>query len=112
VVDCSRSMNHPHPGPGKTRIGRVKLELVRSVHNLEPNQQFFIIFFNERAYPMPAERLIEASDSSKLRYLRWMAGARADGQTDPSQALAMALRLQPDLIYFLTDGDFKPVIVK
>jgi hypothetical protein len=55
---------------------------------------------------------MEASDATKLRYLTWMAHARADGHTDPGQALALALRLNPELIYFLTDGDFRAGIVK
>lgn len=112
VVDCSRSMNHPHPGPAKTRIGRVKLELVKSVRSLSSNQKFFIIFFNERAIPMPSDRLMEASEGTKLQFLKWMVAARADGQTEPGQALALALRLKPELIYFLTDGDFRGGIVK
>jgi hypothetical protein len=112
VVDCSKSMNHPHPGPAKTRIGRVKMELVKSVQGLTANQRFFIIFFNERAIPMPADRLMEASDSTKLQFLKWMVAARADGHTDPGQALGLALRLKPELIYFLTDGDFRAGIVK
>ena len=35
-----------------------------------------------------------------------MAGIRAIGETDPRGALYHALRLQPDAIYFLTDGIF------
>ena len=112
VVDSSQSMNHPHPGPGKNRLGRVKLELINSVRALQPNQKFFIVFFNENAIPMPADRLIEANEASKLQYLRWMVDVPADGHTDPAMALLLALRLNPDTIYFLTDGDFRPTIVR
>jgi hypothetical protein len=112
VVDSSQSMNHPHPGPGKTRLGRVKMELINSIRVMTPNQKFFIVFFNDAPIPMPADRLIEANDGAKLQYLRWMIDVPGSGYTDPALALLLALRLNPDTIYFLTDGDFRPTIVK
>jgi hypothetical protein len=112
VVDSSQSMNHPHPGPGKTRLGRVKIELINSIRDMSPNQKFFIVFFNDGPIPMPADRLVEANDGAKLQYLRWMVTIPGNGHTDPAMALLMALRLNPDTIYFLTDGDFRPTIVK
>jgi hypothetical protein len=112
VVDSSQSMNHPHPGPGKTRLGRVKLELINSIRAMSPNQKFFIVFFSDGPIPMPADRLMEANDGAKLQYLRWMMNVPGDGHTEPALALLMALKLNPDTIYFLTDGDFRPTIVR
>ncbi|MBX3264665.1 MAG: VWA domain-containing protein [Labilithrix sp.] len=105
VVDSSRSMNHPHPGEGKTRLGRVKLELINAIKALQPEQKFFIVFFNDAPIPMPSDRLVEANDATKLQFLRWMVDVPASGQTDPAMALLLALKLNPDTIYFLTDGD-------
>jgi hypothetical protein len=112
VVDASRSMNHPHPGPQRTRFGRVKLELVRSISQMTPDQEFFIVYFNDHALPMPARALAPATRSSQEKYLRWAVEMRADGQTDPEEALLLALALKPEVIYFLTDGVFKARIVK
>jgi hypothetical protein len=112
VVDSSQSMNQPHPGPGKTRLGRVKIELINSIRTMTPNQKFFIVFFNDGPIPMPADRMMEASDGAKMQYLRWMIDVPADGHTEPAMALLMALKLNPDTIYFLTDGEFRPAIVK
>jgi hypothetical protein len=112
VVDCSRSMNHPHPGPMKTRFGRVKLELVRSIGAMSPEQEFFIVYFNDQAWPMPAPTMKLAIPSAQQKYLRWAVEAKAGGKTDPEQALLMALSLQPDVVYFLTDGAFKPRVVE
>lgn len=109
VLDASRSMNYPHPSLAKTRFGRVKLELVDSIKAMEPGTEFFIIFFNERAHPMPARGLVRVDRAEP--YLNWMAVANADGHTDPAEALLMALRLQPDVICFLSDGDFRPGVV-
>jgi hypothetical protein len=105
-------MNHPHPGPARTRIARVKLELLKSVSGLKDDQKLFIIFFNDKTYPMPARQLVAATDSTRRKYLEWMARARADGETDPYRALMLAIELRPDIIYFLTDGEFRGGIVK
>lgn len=109
VLDGSQSMNHPHPSDARTRFGRVKLELLQSVRGMQSNQRFFVIFFNQHAIPMPARELIRVDESEP--YLRWMARVSADGKTDPTEALLLALRLQPDVIYFLSDGGFRPEVV-
>ena len=106
VVDCSGSMNHPHESEWKTRFRRLKFEILQSVGSMTPEQEFFIIFFSDDARPMPASGLQPATPWAKQRYLKWMSGCTADGDTEPLDAMALALRLQPDVIYFLTDGSF------
>ncbi|MCA9080844.1 MAG: VWA domain-containing protein [Planctomycetaceae bacterium] len=105
VVDASRSMHHPHPGPARTRFKRVKLELVRTIGQMQPEQQFFLIFFNDQAVPMPASQMVSATPGARQMYLNWMVGVDADGKTNPVQALLIAMQLKPDTIYLLTDGD-------
>ncbi|MEQ8635977.1 vWA domain-containing protein [Gimesia maris] len=112
VVDSSNSMNFPHESEGKTRLGRVKLELARAIHSMDEDQQFFVIFFSDMAIPMPARALQPATNQAKKKYLNWVARVPGIGTTEPYQALLLALSLQPDTIYFLTDGQFDPVIVK
>ena len=112
VVDASSSMNHPFPGPGKTALGRVKLELLSCVSQMSEDQQFYIVYFNDRAIPMPARTMVSASLEAKQHYLTWMAKQKGEGQTEPEDALLLALRLKPDVIYFLTDGAFKYRVVK
>ncbi len=112
VVDASRSMNHPHPGQMRTRFGRVKLELIRSIRQMTPAQEFFIVYFNDRALPMPANSMPRATPSAQEKFLRWAAQVRADGNTNPEQALSLALKLRPDVIYFLTDGNFPNKIAR
>lgn len=107
VVDASGSMNRPFPGMGRTLLGRVKLELLRCISQMTPEQEFFIVFFNDEAIPMPASRLMEATPDAQRNYLRWMAQVKAIGETEPESALMLALRLNPDVVYFLTDGAFK-----
>ncbi|MBC8113348.1 MAG: VWA domain-containing protein [Candidatus Saccharimonas sp.] len=108
VVDSSRSMNAKHDSPSKTRFRRLKVELIKSILELPPESQFFVIFFANEMLGMPAETLQPATPQSKDHYLRWVAQVDPGGSpTDPQDALAAAIRLQPDIIYFLTDGEFK-----
>jgi hypothetical protein len=106
VVDCSSSMGAPHESQWKTRLGRVKVELIQSIGTLSPERSFFVIFFNGGSHPMPATGLLDATPENKQKCLEWVVGVPPAGETDPRQALMTALRLQPDIIYFLTDGAF------
>lgn len=111
VVDSSKSMNFPHESVGKTRLGRVKIELARAILSMDEQQEFFVIFFSDYAIPMPAQQLQPASEQAKTKYLNWIARVPGLGRTEPLEALMLALRLQPDTIYFLTDGQFSPTVV-
>jgi hypothetical protein len=106
VVDRSGSMNYPHDSEAKTRFRRLKFELLNSIGRMTPDMEFFIVFFNEDAHPMPAPALQPATRQAKAHYLEWMSKVRAVGRTDPRDALRVALRLKPDTIYFLSDGAF------
>ncbi len=112
VVDASRSMNHPHDSEAKTRFKRLKIELLRSIGLMTPEMEFYIVFFNDHAIPMPAYGLQRAVPANQRRFLHWMQSIQADGKTDPRSALQLALRLRPDVIHFLTDGNFQPVIAR
>ena len=112
VVDCSKSMNFPHDSIGKTRLGRVKLELARAIFSMDEDQEFFVIFFSDLAIPMPARELQPATSEAKEKFLSWVARVPGIGRTEPLEAMLLALRLQPDTIYFLTDGQFKASTVK
>ncbi len=106
VLDCSLSMNHPHDSESKTRFRKMKLELANSLKHLKPEQDFFIVFFNHEAVPMPADRLVSAAPENQQHFLSWVDQVPAMGDTDPTGALSVALKLRPDVIYFLTDGCF------
>ena len=91
-----------HESPAR----QLKLELINSIANLKPDQKFFIVFFNHEPIPMPADGPVSAVAENQQQYLAWMQQVPALGDTDPTGALQIALRLHPDVIYFLTDGSF------
>ncbi len=110
VIDASRSMNRPHDSDAETRFKRVKLELVRSIASLPEESMFFIVFFKDDPVPMPAMGLEPATLSAKQKYLSWMQTVVTSGNTEPTATLDQALRMRPDVIYFMSDGDFDPIV--
>jgi hypothetical protein len=106
VVDASTSMNRPYDGEAKTRFGQMKLELAKSILSLKSEQQFFVVFFNEHAIPMPSDGMAIAAPENQQRCLQWIASVPATGLTDPRPSIALALSLNPDVVFLLTDGAF------
>ena len=105
VFDRSGSMGVPANKP----INRAKAELLRSIDALTDLQQFYIIFYNQdqktfRIDPS-GKRIIFASDTNKRLAHQFVDGIEAGGGTKHAEALMMALRMHPDVIFMLTDGD-------
>jgi hypothetical protein len=105
VFDRSGSMG----GSGRNALRAVKGELLQSLKTLDTVHQFQIISYNERpALFNPTGtpgRLAFATEQNKQRVLRFLDSITANGGTAHEDALRLAIRLQPDVIFFLTDGD-------
>lgn len=101
VVDRSGSMLET--------FDAVKQELRRSVTALRRTQKFHVVFFNY-GDPMenPPRRLVSAIRAQKEALFDFLGRVQPEGSTHPDEAMRRALALQPDLIYFLTDGQFDP----
>ena len=103
VVDRSGSM--------MTTFDAVREEMKRSVSGLRRSQRFHVIFFN--AGPLLENRpkkLVPATTSQQERLFEFLDTIQAEGATDPIPAMGRAFAVNPDLIYFLTDGDFDPLL--
>jgi len=105
VFDRSGSMG----GPGRNALRAVKRELLESLKPLDTVHQFQIISYNERAALFNPTgtpgRLAFATEPNKQRVVRFLESITAAGGTAHEDALRLAIRLQPDVIFFLTDGD-------
>jgi hypothetical protein len=105
VFDRSGSMG----GEGRESLRAVKAELVHSLKGLGRVHQFQIIFYNERPVLFnpsgTSGRLAFATDENKERVTRFLDSITAQGGTEHEDALRLAIRLRPDVIYLLTDGD-------
>lgn len=102
VVDCSGSMQE------NNRLGRAQHELNRAIQELNPRQKFTVIFFNGGTHPFldsQPPRLVDGTKEWRRRAHHWVNDRDARGDTLPENALQIALRLQPDVIFFLTDGE-------
>ena len=104
VMDRSESMN----GYSQRPLKAAKRELLRSLASLSDRQQFQIVFYNDKPTafqidPMIVQMITGESDLVDLakNYVR---SVRAYGGTEHESALKMALRMGPDVIFFLTDA--------
>ena len=105
VFDRSGSMG----GEGRESLKLVKAELIKSLEHLDTVHQFQIVFYNERVVVFNPTgtpgRLAFATDENKQRAARFLDSITATGGTDHEEALRTAIRLRPDVIFFLTDAD-------
>lgn len=105
VFDRSSSMS----SGGNNLLVSAKRELLASLGDLGEENRFHIIFYNEKPTSMDLGRgfsgLVFADARAKERTRRFVEGILAAGGTRHFEALKQALRLRPDVIFFLTDAD-------
>ncbi len=105
VVDRSGSMVET--------LNYVKDEVKRSVGRLNRTQEYHIMFFSSGPpVEVPPRKMVSAIRPYKKRSFDFLDTLDAAGSTDPVPAMARAFQLEPDLIYFLTDGEFSPDLIQ
>ncbi len=110
IVDKSGSMQ------GKL-LAAAKAELKRSIDSLPRGSRYAVYFFsgNTVRYAKSMDKrhdLVRATRRRNKDVFNWVDGIVAMGSTEPLTALMGALSLEPDVIYFLTDGEFDPLIIE
>ena len=109
VVDCSGSMRG-------SRFRRAVAELEKSLSQLEPDQRFQVLFFNDDAVPLVhskyQDQLIPADRRAMQEVFAWINAREANGGTVPDDALVRALALKSDVVFFLTDAEKVPRTVR
>jgi hypothetical protein len=109
VVDMSGSM------ADEGRFERAIDELIKSINLLQPSQRFFVFFYNNLTHPMLEQRtakLLAATPGNRTKAIKWIHSLRPDGDTFPDEAIERALKLKPQVIYFLTDGEIPNTVRK
>jgi hypothetical protein len=108
IVDCSGSMSGPP-------FQKACAELIASIEDLTPGQQFFVMFFDNNTYaqfhPKEENALVAATKKNKERLRKWVQLRATGGGTFPGDALIRGLDLKPSAMFLLTDGDFDPQVV-
>ena len=93
-------------------FSHVHAELRRSISALRRSQGFHVIFFNAgQPLENSPRRLVSAIRAQKEKFFRFLQGVYPEGSTDPAPAMRRAFAAEPDLIYFLTDGEFNASLV-
>ena len=105
VFDRSGSMD----GYGGRPLQAAKLELSRSLDDLQSIHQFQIIFYNEKPkifQPLGSTpQLVWGDDEGKRAARKFVQSIVASGGTQHLDALRLALGMKPDAVFFLTDAD-------
>lgn len=105
VVDRSGSMTDTFMA--------VRAELKRSVGELRRSQKFHVIFYNSGdPTENPPLKPVPAIEANKRAFYEFLDTVTPTGGTRPERALRQALALEPDLIYFLSDGVFEAEVVE
>jgi hypothetical protein len=86
-------------------LAAAKRELLASVGRLEEVHQFQIVFYNETARMMQPPQMVFGGQNGLRQAESFVTGVTASGGTDHVQALKLALRMNPDVVFFLTDAD-------
>ena len=101
IVDRSGSMSGG-------RFARAREELIRSVKDLTQKQSFYVFLFSNGAVPMfdqPEGPMCRATTDNIARLETWVDSVRSSGGTDPTAALQQALKMKPDAVFLLSDGE-------
>lgn len=104
VMDRSDSMN----GFGGAPLRAAKAELIRSLRSLSKRQRFQIIFYNDQPEPYRSGNqslaMIPGESPRVEQAVQHVQSRVAIGGTEHHTALKLALRMAPDVIFFLTDA--------
>jgi hypothetical protein len=83
-------------------------QLLQSVHQMKPKQEFFVMFYSDMAYPMfypdSVSDFMPATKQNKKRLEEWLKTVELSKGGDLESAIELALKLKPDVIFILGDG--------
>ena len=111
IIDSSRSMLEGR------RWATARRELVRALQSLSPDQEFFVIGFDSTAKPMfgqfpPNSKFLHPTESNIDRLNRWVGTILHGGATLPASSIGIALRMKPDAIFLLSDGEIQDTTIQ
>ncbi len=99
ICDASGSMD--------TKFDLLKRKLEESIDRLQPIQQFNVVFFNDdKVFPLSSNFLLQAQTANKSKAYHFIDEMYVHAGSDPINAITAAFTMRPQLIYFLTDGEF------
>jgi hypothetical protein len=100
VIDRSKSMG----GQGLNALAAARTELSRSLTHLTARHSFQIVAYHHQCVYLTRPRLVPATDENKRAVGPFIDGLAAFGGTGHDIALRVALSMEPDAIFLMTDG--------
>jgi hypothetical protein len=101
VIDRSASMG----SEGLGAIQAAAEELETKLGALTSEQTFQVVAYNQAAAYFTGRELIPATTENQKKLANFVQNLAAYGETEHVRGLNAALRLKPEVIYLLTDGD-------
>ncbi len=104
LIDGSRSMQG-------LRWQMARYELLTTLDGLNEQQSFFVLYFDDRAYPMFGRQnrqldFLPATAENLTRLRQWIDSIQVGLHTDPFPAVQIGMRLKPDAMFIVSDGEF------
>jgi hypothetical protein len=90
------------------RFERAQKELERAIENLDTSIDFNLIFFQDADALAASSKMMAANKANKLQAIEFIKDVQTLRNGNPIAALETAFKLEPSLIYFLSDGDLEP----
>jgi hypothetical protein len=123
VFDRSESMNSvlTFSSEGEavfsiTPLDAAKAELKRSLQDLQQGNEFGIVFYNHSPWVFTIGRrnnsMLVATPGNKRKALQFIDSMYGFGKTAHMKPLEIALKMKPDVIFLLTDGERKDDLMK
>jgi hypothetical protein len=110
IIDMSPSMQE---GNYRTRFSRAVKEVLQSVDQLRPDQEFYVYLFCFRKLEMnigqSRNEFVAPTKQNKNRLRKWLDSVRLGPGTDPRETLVAALKKEPTCVFLLSDGEFNGV---
>jgi len=89
------------------KFPQLKAELTKAITSLDEKTSYNVVFFtNGGKYAIASKQLLPATPANKRETIAFFEQITPNGTTDPLPALEASFRLNPDLVFFLTDGEF------
>lgn len=94
------------------RYDLVKAQLVDTISKLKPIQQFNVLIFHnaEEFGSLDKNALVDGTPTNKKKALDFLDKFDCAGQTNPIPTIEAAFKMKPQLIYFLSDGEFDNLV--
>ena len=105
IADFSNSMRG-------AKLANLKTQLLKTITDLNQDAEYYVIGFHARPVPMPHPTWLRAGAPETEKVKQWVKDVDTELHTYPTPAFEVAFKLDPppDVIFFMTDGQFAAAV--